>query len=197
MQLEILSGQLTEKKADDTMIRNRQRLGVDSMHITIERAVSADAAALLDFLKQVGGESDNLTFGAEGLPFSIEAEEAFLSGLETSRDGIMLVAKADGKIVGNASLSRMPRRMCHRGELGVSVLKEFWNRGIGGQMMDRLVAFARENAFDIIELQVRSDNLAAIHLYEKFGFKKLATYPGFFKIEGQYIDFDIMYMPLK
>ena len=167
------------------------------MHITIERAVSADAAALLDFLKQVGGESDNLTFGAEGLPFSIEAEEAFLASLEMSRDGIMLVAKADGKIVGNASLSRMPRRMSHRGELGVSVLKEFWNRGIGGQMIERLVSFARENAFDIIELQVRSDNFAAIHLYKKFGFKKLATYPGFFKIEGQYIDFDIMYMPLK
>lgn len=166
------------------------------MGITIERAAPADAAALLAYLKQVGGETDNLTFGAEGLPFTAEDEEAYLTGIETSRDSIMLVAKADGKIIGNASINRMPRRMCHRGELAVSVLKEYWNKGIGGQLLSGLIAFARENAFDIIDLQVRSDNLAAIHLYEKFGFERIATYPGFFKIEGQYVDFDFMCMRL-
>lgn len=43
------------------------------MNITIQRATTADAAAILEHLKQVGGETDNLTFGAEGMPFSIEA----------------------------------------------------------------------------------------------------------------------------
>ena len=44
------------------------------MAISIEKAVPSDAALILDYLKQVGGETDNLTFGAEGHPFSAESE---------------------------------------------------------------------------------------------------------------------------
>ena len=36
---------------------------------TIERARPEEAAALLEFLKIVGGETDNLSFGADGVPF--------------------------------------------------------------------------------------------------------------------------------
>ena len=91
----------------------------------IERASSSDARALLAFLKQVGGETDNLSFGAEGLPFSEEEEEAYLLKIQNSRDEIMLVAREKGEIVGTASLSRLPRRMKHRGELSVCVLRDF------------------------------------------------------------------------
>ena len=51
------------------------------MEIQIRRAEASDAAELLDYLKQIGGETDNLTFGAEGLPFTVEAEAAFLKQL--------------------------------------------------------------------------------------------------------------------
>ena len=51
------------------------------MEITYRRARPSDAAALLEYLKRVGGESDNLTFGAEGVPFSVEQEENFIKKL--------------------------------------------------------------------------------------------------------------------
>lgn len=167
------------------------------MSITIEKAVPADAAELIEYLKQIGSETDNLTFGAEGLPFTAESEAAYLAQLENSRDDIMLVAKENGKIIANASINRLPRRMCHRGEISVAVVKEHWNRGIGGRLLCRLIAFARENDFEIIDLQVRSDNLQAIHLYEKYGFQKLCTYPEFFKVGSQYVDFDYMCLRLS
>ena len=44
----------------------------------IERARTEDAAALLDYLKIVGGETENLSFGAEGVPLSLEAEQDYL-----------------------------------------------------------------------------------------------------------------------
>ena len=44
----------------------------------IERARAEDAAALLDYLKIVGGETENLSFGAEGVPLSLEAEQDYL-----------------------------------------------------------------------------------------------------------------------
>ena len=94
---------------------------VITMAVIIEKARPSDAGALLAFLKQTGGETDNLSFGSEGLPFSVEAEAEYLEQLENSRDAVMLVAKVDGKIIGSASLNRQPRRMQHRGDFSVSV----------------------------------------------------------------------------
>ena len=45
------------------------------MSFSVERARPEDAAALIEFLRVVGGESDNLTFGAEGIPVTVEEEE--------------------------------------------------------------------------------------------------------------------------
>ena len=44
----------------------------------IERARAEDAAALLDYLKIVGGETENLSFGAEGVPLDLETEQDYL-----------------------------------------------------------------------------------------------------------------------
>lgn len=167
------------------------------MNITVKKANAIDAAEILEYLKRVGGETDNLTFGREGMPFTAQEEAEYIGGLETSKDSVMLVAKYEGQIVGLASLSRLPRRMSHRGDLAISVTKSHWNKGVGSELIRRVIDFGRKNAFEIIELQVRCDNGAAIHLYEKFGFKKVATHPDFFKIENEYIDFDIMRLKLK
>ena len=165
------------------------------MSVTIEKATCEDAAEILQYLKQIGAETDNLTFGAEGLPFTTESEAEYINQIENSCDAIMLIAKENGKIVGDASLSRLPRRMKHRGDLGVSVLKECWNKGIGSQLLLEIINFAKENSFVVIDLHVRSDNLSAIRLYEKFGFKKIGMHPAFFKIGSEEISFD--YMCLK
>ena len=41
----------------------------------IERAQAEDAAALLAFLKIVGGETENLSYGAEGISLDLAAEQ--------------------------------------------------------------------------------------------------------------------------
>ena len=164
------------------------------MSIVVEKAKVEDAAKILEYLKQVGGETDNLTFGADGVPFTIEEEADFIRQLEHSSDDIMLVAKDDNRIVGSASLNRLPRRMQHRGDFSVAVSKAYWNQGIGSKLLLEIIKFARENNFEMIDLQVRSDNTAAIHLYEKFGFKKIGTHPAFFKIDEENVSFDYMYL---
>ena len=51
-------------------------------------------------------------------------------------------------------------------------VKEHWNKGIGTQLLHEIIEFAKDNQFEIIDLQVRSDNAPAIHLYEKYGFRE-------------------------
>ena len=167
------------------------------MSIRIEKAIPSDAAKLLKYLKQVGGETDNLTFGPEGMPFSVEAEAEFVSSMENSIDNIMLLAKSDDKIVGCASLNRLPRRMKHRGDFAISVAKDYWNKGIGSQLLNNIITFAKENDFEVIDLQVRGDNKSAIHLYEKHGFEKIGEHPAFFKIDDENISFYIMCLELN
>ncbi|NNJ32680.1 GNAT family N-acetyltransferase [Bacteroides xylanolyticus] len=53
------------------------------------------------------------------------------------------------------------------------------------------------NEIEILNLEVRKDNINAIHLYEKFGFKSIGISPAFFKIDGEYVDFELMYLDLR
>lgn len=162
------------------------------MSYTIEQAKPEDAAALIEYLKVIGGETDNLTFGAGGFPITVEEERQFLEKKNADSRGMMLTVWEDGKIIANAHIEALPRRLSHRAELGITVLKEAWGRGIGTALMERLIAHAREQGIEIIELNVRRDNIRAIRLYEKFGFVKIATYPGFMKVDGKLIDCDLM-----
>ena len=166
------------------------------LQYTIVRAAPEDAAALLEYLKIIGGETANLSFGPEGVPLSVEEEAAYLRRQVDSPDCIQVFAMLDGQIIGTASLGRMPRRMRHRGEFGVSVRRDYWGCGVASALTERVLAFARENGFEQVDLEVRSDNARAIRLYEKFGFRKLCTFPAFFQLDGQNIDFDLMLLPL-
>lgn len=162
------------------------------MSYTIEKAKPEDAAALIEYLKIIGGETDNLTFGAGGFPVTVEEERQFLEKKEADSRSLMLSVWEDGKIIANCHIEPLARRLSHRADLGITVLKEAWGRGIGTALMERLIAHAREHEIEIIELQVRCDNVRAIRLYEKFGFVKIGRYPGFMKVDGKLIDCDLM-----
>lgn len=163
----------------------------------IERTRTEDAAALLDYLKIVGGETENLSFGAEGVLLSLEAEQDYLRSQCESADNVQYLAKMDGEIIGTASLNRKPRRMSHRGEFGISLKKAWWGCGAASALMEAILAFAKENGFEQLNLEVRSSNARAVRLYEKYGFRKLCTFPHFFKINGEYVDFDLMNLELN
>ena len=163
----------------------------------IERARPEDAAALLTYLKIVGGETQNLSFGAEGVPLSLEAEQAYLRAQFGSSDNVQYLAKVNGEIIGTASLNRKPNRMRHRGVFGISLKKAWWGCGAASALTEAVLAFAMENGFSQLNLEVRSSNARAIRLYEKYGFRKLCTFPHFFLIDGEYIDFDLMNLELN
>ena len=46
--------------------------------LTIERGTPADAAELIDYLRTIGGETENLSFGPDDFPFTVESEAEYL-----------------------------------------------------------------------------------------------------------------------
>lgn len=167
------------------------------MEITIRQAVAEDAEQILAYTKIVGGETDNLTFGEAGFPATLEQEKEFLQSVYEDKTSVHLVACKDGVIIGEGGLMGLPRRRCHRAELAIVVRKDYWGQGIGSLLMTELIKYAKENGIEILNLDVRSDNVNAIHLYEKFGFRHIGTSPAYFKIDGKYIDFELMYLDLR
>lgn len=166
------------------------------MNISIRPAQPEDAEAILAFSKVVGSESDNMTYGAEGLPFTIEQEAAFLAANLGSERQVFYTAFVDGELVGTASFAALNSpRMAHRGFIGICVRKSHWGCGVSTALMEALLRFAKETAkVDIVFLEVRSDNQRAIGLYKKFGFEKTGVYPAFFRINGKDHDCDLMHL---
>ena len=168
------------------------------MDIQIMKAQPSDAAELLEYLKVIGSESNNLTFGPDGVMMSVEEEEKFLASELVSESSVTLVAKRDGKIVGNARFTGCTKaRTRHRGDMGISVLKSEWGNGLGSRLMEALIDFAKNTAHaEVITLEVNQTNKRAIALYKKFGFKKTGVFEAYTKIDGEYLDFDMMILYL-
>jgi RimJ/RimL family protein N-acetyltransferase len=158
--------------------------------LTIRRLEGSDAQAMLMYLKQVGGETGNLTFGSEGLPYTLEQETALLEAMKSNPDSYMICGTIDGSIVSVGNVSSPGRaRMKHNAQLGISVLKSSWNKGVATKMIEALLQFARAHgSISVVSLRVREDNLPAIHLYEKFGFFHTGRIYKEFLIDGVYYD---------
>ena len=52
----------------------------------------------------------------------------------------------------------------------VSMLQEWQGRGIASQLMGQCIGHVKEQCFERVELEVDSENIGAIKLYEKIGF---------------------------
>lgn len=158
--------------------------------LIFREAQPTDAAALIEFLKQIGSESDNMLFGAEGLGISVEDETDLLEKALQSDRRIFLLAVDGDEIAACGSFSCNTRpRTAHWGEVGLSVRKAYWRQGIGSRLLSRLIDFAKNTAHaEMMTLHVRADNVPAIALYEKYGFVRTGVFPRMLRIGTQVYD---------
>ncbi len=170
----------------------------NNLQLTLRSAKPEDAEALLAYLEQVSGESENITFGPGEFAMSVEEERTFLQQSALAPTNLYLIAESAGEIAGTLSFSTGKRlRIQHAGEFGTTVLRKYWNLGIGSHMLAYLIAWAKQTGtIRKINLRVRVDNLPAIHLYEKYGFVREGRHTREFYLHGQFIDAYIMGLQL-
>lgn len=164
----------------------------------VELVKKQDIAAIYQYLNTVAKQTDYLTFDSSSLTLSLaEFEQAILQQL-ASANTVYFCYKLDGKIIGLINLQIYPKtKMAHRATLGISVLAEYQNQGVGNALLTALIAYAKQvEQLELLELEVACENTAAIHLYEKFGFKKIGELPRFFKMNQRYLDFIMMQLDL-
>lgn len=158
--------------------------------LLLREARGEDARQVLDFLNQVGGESDNLLFGAGEFPLPVEQERAFLERQRGEARSLLLVGFAGEELACVASCDALAarQRTAHRAGLSVTVRQALWGMGIGRRAMEALIDFARGAGLEVLQLEVRADNARALALYERLGFQRLGLYRDFMKVNGQPCD---------
>ncbi|WP_026476510.1 GNAT family N-acetyltransferase [Alkaliphilus transvaalensis] len=153
-----------------------------------------DAEAIVRYCNIVGGESDNLLFGKDEFPLTVEEEKAFLEKIDENANMLLVLGIIDDEIVSVANINSPNRkRIAHNSEIGISVKKAYWGKGIGSLMMEELIRFAKEHPLiNNISLGVKASNQDAIKLYKKFGFEEIGLYHKYFNVEGSFDDKVIM-----
>lgn len=160
---------------------------------TIREAIPDDAEKMILYLNQVGGESDNLLYGENEFIVPVEGVKRKLAMSKESENSIVLIAIENKQIIARAELEGYyAARIRHRAKFSISVKKEYWNQGIGTEMIKRIIDQAKTMKIRIIELEVITDNLRAISLYHKMGFTDIGIYKKYFFVNGLFKDAVIM-----
>ena len=138
-----------------------------------------DAERMIAYMKIMLSETPFLLQTPEEFDYSVEGEAEVLARRRDDPRALMILAEAEGEIVATSDVTPMGKksRTLHRATLGMSVRQDYWRLGIGSAMMERLIAHARQNGFEQIELEVVSTNRRAINLYVKYGFQVYGTRP--------------------
>jgi putative acetyltransferase len=159
----------------------------DGPAIVIRGVEVDDAEAITAVLS-----SGNVVYNTLQLPYaSLDLTRDRLENLPESDR--MMVAVVNGKVVGQLGLHPSTGRRAHVAALGMMVHADFQGHGVGTALMEAAVDLA-EHWLNIsrIELEVYTDNAAALALYKKFGFEIEGTLHDYAYRDGQFVDAYLM-----
>lgn len=106
-----------------------------------------------------------------------------------ANDLCQLVAIQAGGLVGWCDI--LPchgEARAHVGTLGIGVLPQMRGQGIGHRLIEHALDKALEKGIYRIELNVRSDNAAAIRLYQRFGFQTEGQQRAAYRVGEKHFD---------
>jgi ribosomal protein S18 acetylase RimI-like enzyme len=104
-----------------------------------------------------------------------------------------------GSIAGHIDLRARPEPLArHRAMLGMGVHRAYRRRGLGTQLVDTAIGWARsDTGLQWIDLEVLSKNLPAVELYLRSGFSTIARIADMLEIDGVHSDLSYMACALR
>lgn len=106
---------------------------------------------------------------------------AFIRELESEHNHYV-AARVEGRLVGYAGITRLGRRPPYEYEVHtIGVDPDQQGAGIGRELLSRILDIASGG---VVFLEVRTDNVAAIGLYESVGFTKMGLRKRYYRVSG-------------
>jgi L-amino acid N-acyltransferase YncA len=159
------------------------------MAASVRPAASDDAAAICEIHNQ--GILDRIAT-LDTIVRTPETVRAWLA--ERGPRHPVLVAHLDGAVVGWASLNRFNARPVYDpvADFSVYVARDRRGQGIGGLLLDALIASARGIGFHKMVLAALAHNRIGIALYTRAGFTQVGVYHEHGQLDGRWVDVVIM-----
>ncbi len=158
---------------------------------TVEYVTELSAADLNDLCDATDAAiQDGGGFGWVTLP-AREVLERFWQGVVTMPARFLFVARLDGVICGTAQLIAPPKNN-EAQSFAVHLTTNFvapWGRGHGlaRMLLEEVESKAKKEGFNVINLDVRETQTAAINFYETMGYTRFGSHPQYAKVDGQSI----------
>jgi phosphinothricin acetyltransferase len=154
------------------------------MPLTIRHARAQDADAIARIYNQ-GIEDRGATFETEPRTAADIATK-----LEEQARFPTLVAEDDGGVLGWASLSSYRPRACYAGiaEFSIYLDRAARGRGVGRQLLDELIAVARQRGFWKLVSRIFPFNSASRALCRANGFREVGVYEKHGRLDGRWTD---------
>ncbi|RZK01480.1 MAG: GNAT family N-acetyltransferase, partial [Flavobacterium sp.] len=158
--------------------------------VTIRQAEIDDAEKLFNSIKTYVSQSDYIPKLEQEIELTIEQEKEWINNFLTNENSLLLIAEFDNEIIGNIDLTGNRRRvMEHTAVIGMGMLKEWRNAGLGTALLKLAIEWAKENPIlELLWLQVYTDNELGLGLYRKMGFEENGIMKNFFKQDEKYVD---------
>lgn len=163
-------------------------------NIIYREPVVEDAGKIVDFYNYVGGETFYLSFEKDEYPMNEEQQREDILSTNAHPACIMILAMDGQEIAGIGTIhSGNKIKSRHQGELGIVVAKKYQKKGIGSEIIRRLIDFCKENGITTrIQLDTLCANEVAVKLYEKFGFEIEGRLRNQTRVDGVYYDLYVM-----
>lgn len=167
--------------------------------ITIRLCVENDAENLIKTVKEYLLNSEYIPLLSEEFIPTIEQEKKWIKNFIENENSLLLIALKDDQIIGNIDLTGSQRQiMKHTGMIGMGIIKEWRNIGLGMIMINEIIEWSRKNSIlEKLWLEVYEENKLGLSLYQKAGFEINGKQANFFKHNEKFFDKIIMSREVK
>lgn len=169
---------------------------VQSKKVVFRYPKKSDVGSLMDYINELIEEGARIALIKK---VNLEEEKKHVKELLWKMEKgvhISIVVEIEGKIAGRGDIWKpkpFPSAFNHIAEIGIGLLKEYRDMGIGTKLLKLLMKLAKKKwKTEIFKLSVVSDNERARHVYERLGFKETGKIPNGYKKQGKYLDSIIM-----
>jgi putative acetyltransferase len=159
----------------------------------------SDWRPLWQYINQISQERTYISFQGEHV--SQRHEQQYVSDMiikMSHHQALVLILTTGKTIIGTAHLTQKPRIQNHVADLGISIHKDYRNRGLGRQLLTNLLDQGKQHIpkLKIVTLQLLANNQAALHLYQQLGFIKYGQLPSGHQHQHKLVDTILMYKPV-
>lgn len=156
--------------------------------VEVRKAIRSDAEQIIAVMKNAE-DSGFMLFSPGERKISVDGLANLIESLNSANKSGLFVAVESDQILGYIIVRNdKPSRVTHRANIVIGVHSESRGKGVGTDLLNGVLEWAKQVHLHRLELIVIATNEMAINLYKKMGFEVEGVKKHSLLIDGEYVD---------